>query len=109
VRYLGQGHEVETPIDGIELDGAFGGMSKLQLTELPPQEGSADSALIRRRQVHLLGEDRDCGIYDRAKLGAGATIPGPAIVEEPAHRTIVFPGDELTVDRVGNLIITAGA
>ena len=88
---------------------AFGRMKKLRLAKVPAHQGDVKSALVRRRQVHLLGRNRDCGIYDRAKLGSGAAIHGPAIVEEPAHVTIVLPGDELTVDDFGNLIITVGA
>jgi N-methylhydantoinase A len=32
-------------------------------------------------------------------------IEGPAIIEEPASTTVVHPGDDLTVDKMGNLII----
>ena len=31
-------------------------------------------------------------IYERAGLGAGALVRGPAVVEEPAASTVVFPG-----------------
>jgi N-methylhydantoinase A len=43
--------------------------------------------------------------FNRTKLLAGNRIAGPALVEEHASTTVVFPGDELTVDAFGNLVI----
>jgi N-methylhydantoinase A len=43
--------------------------------------------------------------FDRAKLLAGNHIAGPALGEEHASTTVVFPGDELTVDTFGNLVM----
>jgi len=48
-------------------------------------------------------------IYERASLEAGAIIDGPAIVEEPASTTVVFPAQQARVDDYGNLVITTGA
>ena len=45
-------------------------------------------------------------IYDRAKLGAGAAAEGPLVVEEPTTATVVCPGQSLSVDRFGNLVVT---
>jgi N-methylhydantoinase A len=44
--------------------------------------------------------------FDRTKLLAGNRIAGPALVEEHAATTVVFPGDRLAVDEYGNLVIT---
>jgi N-methylhydantoinase A len=44
-------------------------------------------------------------VYDRGRLPAGFTIAGPAIVEEPSTTTVVHPGQRLTVDPTGNLVI----
>ena len=43
----------------------------------------------------------------RASLPAGFTLEGPAIVEEFGSTTVVFPGQHLTVDPHGILIIKA--
>ena len=48
-------------------------------------------------------------IYDREQLGAGVTVPGPAIVEESGGTTVIFPGQQARVDRFGNLHITTTA
>jgi len=44
-------------------------------------------------------------IYRRPELLADNRIVGPALVEEHASTTVIYPGDVLTVDELGNLII----
>jgi len=51
-------------------------------------------------------EFRSCPVYDREKLYRGFEATGPAIVEERTSSTVVFPGDVLEVDGLGNLVIT---
>lgn len=87
---------------------AYGAMAKLAINEIEGGGEDADHARVRTRSIHLAGERRDCGIFDRSKLLAGNIIAGPAIVEEPAHVTLIFPGDTLRVDRFGNLVVTIG-
>jgi len=43
--------------------------------------------------------------FARADLLAGNVVAGPALIEEYASTTVVFPGDVLTVDETGNLVI----
>jgi N-methylhydantoinase A/oxoprolinase/acetone carboxylase beta subunit len=45
-------------------------------------------------------------VYDRVKLPAGATIAGPAIVEQYDSCTLVPPAWKLRVDALGNLELT---
>lgn len=45
-------------------------------------------------------------IYNRDKLGAGANVKGPAIIEESGSTTVIFPDQSAVVDRYGNLHIT---
>jgi N-methylhydantoinase A len=47
----------------------------------------------------------DTPSYDRASLLAGNRIAGPALVEEYASTTVVHPGDVVTVDAFGDLVI----
>ena len=44
-------------------------------------------------------------IYDRSRLGAGAGVAGPAIIEEIDSSTVVPPGARVRVDEYGNLHI----
>ncbi|HEX2228842.1 MAG TPA: hydantoinase/oxoprolinase family protein [Candidatus Binatia bacterium] len=51
----------------------------------------------------------DAKVFDRAKLRAGNVIQGPAVIEEVASTTIVEPGDTVTVNRYGHLVMKLGA
>ena len=51
------------------------------------------------------GKHLDTPTYDRALLAGGNRIEGPALVEEYASTTVVHPGDVLTVDAYGDLVI----
>ncbi|HEX8513330.1 MAG TPA: hydantoinase B/oxoprolinase family protein [Allosphingosinicella sp.] len=48
-------------------------------------------------------------IYDRASLRAGDSISGPALIIDPSATTVVEPGWQAVVDRLGNLILTRSA
>ncbi|MDR6953334.1 N-methylhydantoinase A [Ancylobacter sp. 3268] len=74
-----------------------------------PQVGSADgtSSVRSRRPVWFAGGWRDTPVYDRADLKEGHLVEGPALVEENASVTVVNPGMTLSVDRYGNLLISA--
>ncbi len=50
----------------------------------------------------------DTPVYDRYALAPGATIAGPAIVEEREATTILLPGDAARVEASGMLAITIG-
>jgi N-methylhydantoinase A len=72
---------------------------ELQKSSTPPRQTS--------RPVYFDGGFRDAPVFARASLGAGFTLNGPAIVEEFGSTTVVFPGQLLTVDPHGILIIKA--
>ena len=48
----------------------------------------------------------DTPVYDGAQLGAGATIEGPALIEEPFTVVVLPPGATATLDALGNYLIT---
>jgi N-methylhydantoinase A len=47
----------------------------------------------------------ETAIYERRFLQAGNVLQGPAVISEAASTTLVEPGDWVTVDHLGNLII----
>jgi N-methylhydantoinase A/oxoprolinase/acetone carboxylase beta subunit len=47
----------------------------------------------------------DVAVYDRYRLGPGASFIGPAIVEERESTTVVGPGATVSVDDQGNLTV----
>ncbi len=47
----------------------------------------------------------DCPIYDRDRLAPDAPIAGPALIEEYASTTILFPGDVARAAPTGELLV----
>jgi N-methylhydantoinase A len=84
---------------------AFGTVEKPELPRLV-----ADEDVERARKGSRVVDYDELGrceatIFERGELGAGARIEGPAVIEDPAASTVVFPGQRLEVDEWGNLII----
>ena len=52
---------------------------------------------------------RRAAIYDRTRLNEGATIDGPAVVEQYDSTTVMLPGQRATVDSGGNLMVATRA
>ena len=70
---------------------------------------SPQKALSRIKKVYFKAEGFiDTPIYIRNLLDAGAVIEGPALIEEHASTTVIAPGDQLSVDKFGNLDIVIG-
>ncbi|MGF3025507.1 hydantoinase/oxoprolinase family protein [Methylobacterium aquaticum] len=77
----------------------------LDFPSIPEADGPA---LPRGRRPVWFGDGfADTPVYARDDLRAGHGITGPALVEEAASVTVLDPGKSLTVDRTGNLLITA--
>jgi N-methylhydantoinase A len=85
-------------------------LSKPRLPELPLGDTRAnDASRLGHRDVNFAGRGAlSTPIFDRSQLAQGNRIAGPAVVEEDASTTIVEPGDILTVNRFGHLVITTG-
>jgi N-methylhydantoinase A len=100
------------PVEAVELVNirltATGKRERSRFPELPP---SSTDALIGHR--HVIFDDSlegiECAIYDRERLGPGARVSGPAIVQEYASTTVLFPGDEMHVSPGGEMIVAIGA
>jgi N-methylhydantoinase A len=77
--------------------------------EAPPlatiASGSGPVAPIGRRPVWFAGAWHDTPIVDRAALGAGDVVRGPAVVEEYGSTLPVPPGVQVEVDRLGSLVL----
>ncbi|MGZ6965869.1 MAG: hydantoinase/oxoprolinase family protein, partial [Acidimicrobiia bacterium] len=50
----------------------------------------------------------DTPVYDGPALGAGATLEGPALIEEPFTVVVVPPGATVVLDELGNYALTLG-
>ncbi len=88
---------------------AVGSVAKAPLREIGVA-GSVAAAVTAQRNVYF-GEKHgwlDTPVHARAKLPAGATLAGPALIEEMSSTVLLAPGQSATVDRIGNIIINVG-
>jgi len=75
-----------------------------------PKGGSLEEARIGVRPVYF-GPDAgwiETQILARERLPAGASFPGPAVVEGAESTVVVPPGTQARVDPFGNLILEVG-
>jgi N-methylhydantoinase A len=88
---------------------ATAALPRARQTELPEQVGEIGAARTGERRIYFGAEHGwvSAPCYDRAKLGAGAVIPGPAVLEQLDSTTVLRPGQQARVDRIGNAIVEA--
>jgi N-methylhydantoinase A len=84
---------------------AFGAVDKPALSGDESEKGNLFRALKGKRPVYFEGSFLDCPIYDRELLHLGASVNGPAVVEELGSTTVLFPGWKASVDHLGSLIL----
>jgi N-methylhydantoinase A len=97
----------EAPVEIVTLRvAASGRVRRFALPVSPTRRGRAARPRHARRRVYFTPRGWiDCPCLDRATLGAGAVVSGPAIVEQTDSTTVVLPGQRARVDRFGNLVI----
>jgi N-methylhydantoinase A len=89
---------------------AIGRLGKPQFPQVP--QGEKTPLAIARRGVRTVIFEGlgavEATVYDRSKLLQGNFIGGPAIIEEAASTTVVEPGDSVTVNAFGHLVMKLG-
>jgi N-methylhydantoinase A len=100
-------HSPDEPVEMVNIRlAAIGKRAKLTFPKLTTKT----AAKAKRRDVYL-GDPKkpvSCPIYQRADLGVGARIAGPALIEEHGTTTVLFKSDSCRVARSGELIIDVG-
>ena len=66
---------------------------------------SVEAAVVERRRIYYGGRWLDARLYDRAKLGYGHMIEGPAMIMQGDSTTLVLPGYIAEVDEHLNIIV----
>jgi N-methylhydantoinase A len=84
---------------------AVGRVLPVKLTRLPRSRGIPQPRSTRL--VYFAGNGyTECPIYRREDLGAGATIDGPAVIQEDNSATLVHAGQYISVTEEGMLVIS---
>jgi N-methylhydantoinase A len=98
----------EEPADIVSLRvSAIGRLAKPNLPEIARGETTPPDRARRGTRAVLFDSagSVQATVYDRRELLHGNVIAGPAIIEETASTTVVEPGDAVTVNRFGHLVI----
>ena len=82
----------------------IGPIRKPELREAAAGSG-AEAARTGSRRVHFDDGWVETPVYDRARLGAGDEVRGPAVFEEFSSTVPLHPGFSARVDAYGNLVI----
>jgi N-methylhydantoinase A len=75
------------------------------MPKFTPQGLKLADALRERRPVRFDGKTVSCPVYQREKLDVGATIRGPAVLDQFDCTTIICSGQVARVDEWKNLIV----
>ncbi len=95
--------EPATPVETATVRLAvIGRVPPVRLAEAPPTRPVPSA----NRTVWHKGRALSAAIYARADIGAGAVVPGPAVVEQLDTTTLILPGWHATADRIGTLHLT---
>jgi N-methylhydantoinase A len=100
---FGYGYRGKQKVEAVNY--CVSGFGLIDRPQLPKLATEGTAAPQSRRRVFFAGAFVDTPIHARHTLPAGARIDGPAVIEEFGSTTVVFPGQTLTVDPHGIMIV----
>lgn len=78
-------------------------MGRVRLPEIG--DATAEAEPVSTRRVVFAGTVHETSVYRRESLGAGTRLSGPAIVEQLDSTALIWPDQQGTVDRYGQIIL----
>ncbi|MFL4985385.1 MAG: hydantoinase/oxoprolinase family protein [Xanthobacteraceae bacterium] len=102
-------HSPEEPVEMVNIRlAAVGKRAKLKF---PTAAKTTAATPASRREAYFASakEPVVCPVYGRDDLGAGASLVGPALIQEHGTTTVLFLNDRCTVADSGELIITVAS
>ncbi|MGE0223476.1 MAG: hydantoinase/oxoprolinase family protein [Acetobacteraceae bacterium] len=95
----------DTPVEIVTLRvDAEGAFPRPSLPDLPAG-GRPDDAITGEQMIAFASGRVRAPVYDRARLGAGDVIAGPAVVTQLDATTLLLAGQTAEVHRLGSLIV----
>lgn len=95
----------DTPVEIVTLRvDAYGVFPQPRLPELPAG-GDLAAATVDRQVISFAEGPAEVAVYDRARLGSGDVIVGPAILTQLDATTLLLPGQTAEVHPLGALIV----
>jgi len=86
---------------------AKGEIAKPPLFEIQKSGMQEDIVSIRKRDIYVADAKRSfaCDLYDRESVSRDSVIDGPVVIEEWSTTILILPGQQVTSDKFGNLVI----
>ncbi len=102
--------ERHNPVEVVNIESTVYGLIDKPKAPRLAKGAAADRALKGHRKAIFSADGKQVKtpIYDGEKLGAGATIKGPAIIEEVTTTIVIEPGWTAKLDASGSYLITGG-
>ncbi len=102
--------ERHTPVEVVNIESTLTGLVDKPPSRALPGGGRVEDALTHERDAIFSpdGSATRVPVYDGARLGAGARITGPAIVEEPTTTLVVEPGWTAELHESGSYVLRRG-
>ncbi len=98
----------DVPVEMVTLRvDAVGLLPPLRLRGIAAGGGAAD-AMVGRQVMALPDGPAQVPVYDRAKLGAGAVLQGPAVLTQLDATTVLLPGQVAEVHASAALLVREG-
>lgn len=83
---------------------AWAAAPAVEVATLPAADGEPTAHRTRRARFDRGSDEVEVPVYRREALGAGATVAGPAIIEERETTAVIRPGWTMTVAPDGSLV-----
>src|SRR5215472_9284632 len=101
-------HSPEEPVEMVNIRLAL--IGKRPKPVFPCLAASGGAKPARERAVYFADARKPspCPVYQRATLGAGSKVAGPALIQEHGTTTVLFAQDACAVAPSGELIIAVG-
>jgi N-methylhydantoinase A len=102
--------ERHNPVEVVNIESTVYGLIDKPKAPKLGKGASADKALKGHRKAIFSADGKQVKtpVYDGGKLGAGASIKGPAIIEEVTTTIVIEPGWTAKLDASGSYLITSG-
>ncbi|MCB1380739.1 MAG: hydantoinase/oxoprolinase family protein [Alphaproteobacteria bacterium] len=100
--------ERHNPVEVVNIESTlYGQIEKPKAPKLAKGLAPAKALKGHRKAIfEISGKATRTPVYDGSKLGAGATVAGPAIIEEVTTTIVIEPGWTAKLDASGSYVIT---
>ncbi len=102
--------ERHNPVEVVNIESTVYGLIDKPKAPKLAKGAAAEKAVKGHRKAIFSADGKQVKtpVYDGEKLGAGATIKGPAIIEEVTTTIVIEPGWTAKLDASGSYLITGG-